>query len=143
MIVNKKKRLSLTIRWQPTEGKPMAEITRWLSSLSIKERREKVAEACLMVLLPYAFEANGKDSRRIERCFWDSQNRLDHYSYAMKQALGINSRSSATDILGEKIFRDGKSSSQTVELEAQTEPEEQNEELDDDLDFSLSLGVLS
>ena len=122
--MDKNNRHSLTIRWQPMEGRPMAKIADWLNSMPCKERREKVAEICLMTLLPYALEANQEEPEIIERCYWEIQERLLQYLFGMKQALGINSESSAINVFQEKMFSDNVNTSQTREPEVTPKQEE-------------------
>lgn len=122
--MDKNNRHSLTIRWQPMEGRPMAKIADWLNSMPCKERREKVAEICLMTLLPYALEANQEEPETIERCYWEIQERLLQYLFGMKQALGINSESSAINVFQKKMFSDNVNSSQTREPEVTPKQEE-------------------
>ncbi len=122
--MDKNNRHSLTIRWQPMEGRPMAKIADWLNSMPCKERREKVAEICLMTLLPYALEANQEEPEIIERCYWEIQERLFQYLFGMKQALGIKSESSAINVFKEKMFSDSVNSSQTREPEVTPKQEE-------------------
>ena len=85
------KRRSLTIRWQSTKGKPFTQVVDWLNTMSIKERRQKVADVCLMTLLPYALEANQKTDEEIERCYWEVHDRLNQYLFSMRQALKVKS----------------------------------------------------
>lgn len=82
-------RLSLTIRWQPTEDKPFANIVEWLNGMSIKERRKKVMEVCMMSLLPYALEAKDKTKEEVEHCYWEVHERINQYLFTMRQVLGI------------------------------------------------------
>ena len=90
-MASKNQLRSLTIRWQPSEGKPLAQVADWLNNMSVRERRKKVAEVCLMTLLPYALEANQKTEEEVERCYWEVRERLFQYLFAMKQVLGIKS----------------------------------------------------
>ena len=134
--MDKYNRHSLTIRWQPTDGKPMAKIADWLNSMPIKERRKKVAEVCLMTLLPYALEANEEEPEVIERCYWDAQNRLDQYGYVMKQSLGINSEPTTTNGFKSKMFSEQVNNSQAREAEVKTEEKKASQK---DMDFIFGL----
>lgn len=134
--MDKYNRHSLTIRWQPTDGKPMAKIADWLNSLPIKERRKKVAEVCMMALLPYALEASQEEPEAIERCYWDAQNRLDQYGYVMKQALGIKSEPATTNVFKEKMFDDGQDISPVIETEVATKQKEADRK---EMDFIFGL----
>lgn len=86
---DKKKLRSLTIRWQPTEDKPFAEIVEWLNRMPIKERRKKVMEVCMMTILPYALQSGGKTEEEIERCYWEVHERLHQHLFVMRQTLQI------------------------------------------------------
>lgn len=115
--MGKNNRHSLTIRWQPTSGKPMAKIADLLNSMPTTERRKKVADLCLMTLLPYALEANQEEPEAIERCYWDVQERLLQYLFTMKQTLRIKSEPPMINALKEKIFTDGHNTSPVIEPE--------------------------
>ncbi len=114
--MSKNNRHSLTIRWQPTDGKPMAKIADLLNSMSLKERREKVADVCLMTLLPYALEANQEEPEDIERCYWEVLERILQYLFIMKQTLGIKSEAPTIKVLKQKLLGDsGNTSPETEE----------------------------
>jgi hypothetical protein len=88
--MDKNKRRSLTIRLQPSDGTPLAVIADWLNHFSKVEKNQRAAEVFLMTLLPYAKEAAGSLPEEIERCYWESLDRLDRYGYVMRQALCIS-----------------------------------------------------
>ncbi|MGK7949894.1 MAG: hypothetical protein AB4368_14195 [Xenococcaceae cyanobacterium] len=136
-MVDKNSRHSLTIRWQPMDGRPMAKIADWLNSMPCKERREKVAEVCLMTLLPYALEANQEKPEDIERSYWETQERVLQYLFVMKKALGIKSESSGGNVFIEKMFSEQVNNSQTREPEVKTK-EKKADQKDMDFIFGLS-----
>ncbi len=136
-MVDKNSRHSLTIRWQPMEGRPMAKVADWLNSMPCKERREKVADVCLMTLLPYALEANQEEREEIERSYWETQERVLQYLFGMRQALGIKSDSSRVNVFIEKMFSENVKISQTIESQVKTE-EKKPDQKDMDFIFGLS-----
>ena len=94
MMEEKRIRLSLTIRCQPTKDKPFANIVNWLNGMPIKERRKTVQEVCMMSLLPYALEASDKTEQEVERCYWEVHERVNQYLFTMRQVLGIKTSNS-------------------------------------------------
>lgn len=86
--MDKEKRRSLTIRLQPRDGRPLAEVVDWLNQMTKAEKNEQAA-VLLMALLPYARAAAGEASQEIERCYWESHHRLDQYLHSMRQELRI------------------------------------------------------
>lgn len=90
-MVQKNKRQSLTMRFQPRDDTPLGKVVKWLNSLPKEERRQKITDVCMMTLLPYALEAAGESPTVVERCYWDVQERLFQYTYCMKQFLSIDS----------------------------------------------------
>lgn len=135
-MVDKNSRHSLTIRWQPMDGRPMAKVADWLNSMPCKERREKVADVCLMTLLPYVLEANQEEREEIERSYWETQERLLQYLFGMRQALGIKSESSGGNVFIEKMFSKNVNVSQTIDSQVKTEEKEADKK---DMDFIFGL----
>lgn len=86
---DKRRTLSLTIRYQPSASDPLANVVDWLKSMNSRDRRDKVEQLCLMTLLPYALEFNGKTEEEIERCYWEVHERLHQNLFVMRQTLGI------------------------------------------------------
>ena len=125
----KKKLLSLTIRWQPTEDKPFADIVEWLNKMPIKERRKKVKEVCMMTVLPYALEASHKTDEEIERCYWEVHERLQGHLFTMRQTLGIKQRV-PFDSYSRVIAGADNMDSSSTKLEVQKEEEVDFQEID-------------
>ena len=86
--MDKDKRRSLTIRLQPRDGRPLAEVVDWLNQMTKAEKNEQAA-MLLMALLPYARATAGETPQEIERCYWESHHRLDQYLHLMRQELKI------------------------------------------------------
>ena len=141
LVVHKNTRHSLTIRIQPRDQTPLAKVVQWLNSLPKEERRKKIIDVCMMTLLPYALEAGQEHPATVERCYWDSQERLFQYVYLMKQSLSIYSDPPTSNVLGIRAFGEhqpikGDSSQQKLGKD-ELEPEEDYINIDMDLAFGL------
>lgn len=88
-------RQSLTIRLQPRENSPFFKIATWLNSMSNDEKNKKVGEGCLMLYLPYALNALGDDTKKIELVYWDVHQQLQNHLFVMRQALGIETKNTS------------------------------------------------
>ena len=88
--MNKKSRVSLSVRLQPYSGTLLAEVASWLNSLERDEVNRLIAEAIIMAYLPYARAATGADQTEIERCCWETQDMLDKHGFNLRQALRIS-----------------------------------------------------
>ena len=86
---DKRRTLSLTIRYQPRANNPLVNVIDWLKSLNTQDRRNKVERLCLMTLLPYALKAKGKTKEEIECSYWEVHERLQEHLFVMRQTLGI------------------------------------------------------
>ena len=100
---NKRRTLSLTIRYQPNANDPLANVVDWLKSMNSRDRRDKVEQLCLMTLLPYALESSGKTEEEIERCYWEVHERLLQHLFAMRQTLRIKASISSSSYSEKKI----------------------------------------
>ena len=87
--MNKKSRVSLSVRLQPYSGTLLAEVASWLNSLERDEVNRLIAEAIIMAYLPYARAATGADQTEIERCCWETQDMLDKHGFNLRQALRV------------------------------------------------------
>ena len=87
--MSRRKRVSLSIRLQPYEGSLLAEVANWLKQMEKGEANRRVEEALLMAYLPYARAAQGEDEKEIERCCWETQDRLNNHGFLMRQALRV------------------------------------------------------
>ena len=87
--MSRRKRVSLSIRLQPYEGSLLAEVANWLKGMEKGEANRRVEEALLMAYLPYARAAQGEDESEIERCCWETQDRLNSHGFLMRQALRV------------------------------------------------------
>jgi len=84
-----KKRVSLSVRLQPYSESVLAEVVNWLNSLDKGEANRLIGEALLMAYLPYARAMAGEDREEIERCCWETTDRLNGHGFLMRQALRV------------------------------------------------------
>lgn len=88
--MNKDNRRNFTLRLQPSDGTLLAEVIDWLKSMSLRERRKKVEEAFIILMLPYARKARfDKGAEEIEGCYWSTHEQIIQYLYVMQQTLGV------------------------------------------------------
>ena len=86
----KKKRYSLSLRFQPYEGDLMAEIVQYLQELPKDEVMHKVADALITTLLPYArYCSMNFTPEQIRLACFEAQNSLDKHGRNMRLALGV------------------------------------------------------
>jgi hypothetical protein len=88
--MNKRKRVSLSIRLQPYSGTLLAEVVEWLNSHENDEKNSLIADAVIMAYLPYARASKDASPSEIERCCWETQNMLDKYGFNLRQALQVS-----------------------------------------------------
>jgi hypothetical protein len=84
-----RKRVSLSVRLQPYSDSLLAEVVNWLNSLDKGEANRLIGEALLMAYLPYARAMAGEDREEIERCCWETTDRLNSHGFMMRQALRV------------------------------------------------------
>lgn len=90
MSRTKRIRVSLSLRLQPYEGDPMAEVAEYLNSLPKDEVNRKVADILVAALLPYSRYHSGKyTSEQLRFACWESQDCLNKHASNMRLALGI------------------------------------------------------
>lgn len=89
--MNQKKRLSLSVntRLQPYPNTLMAEVAEWLNSHETSQKNDLIAEALIMAYLPYARAKQGVSQMEIERCCWETQDRLDKHGFNLRQSLYV------------------------------------------------------
>jgi hypothetical protein len=87
--VAKRRRLSLSVRLQPYEGTTLAEVVEWLNSMERDEMSRLLNDALVMAYLPYARKEVGETKDEIERCCWETQDRLMNHGFNMRQALRV------------------------------------------------------
>jgi hypothetical protein len=86
----RKKRVSLSLRLQPYEGDPMAEVVDYLNSLPKDEVSRKVADILVAALLPLARYHNGKYTPdQLRFACWESQDSLNKHGSNTRLALGV------------------------------------------------------
>ncbi len=86
----RRKRVSLSLRLQPYEGDPMAEVAEYLNSRSKDEVNRKVADILVAALLPYARYDSGKYTpEQLRFACWESQDCLNKHGSNTRLALGV------------------------------------------------------
>ncbi|MHC5675659.1 hypothetical protein [Nostoc sp.] len=90
MSRTRRKRVSLSLRLQPYEGDPMAEVVDYLNSLPKDEVNRKVADILVATLLPYARYHSGKYTQeQLRFACWEAQDSLNKHGSNMRLALGV------------------------------------------------------
>ena len=87
--MNKRKRVSLSIRLQPYSGTLLSEVVDWLNSQEKDEKNDLVASALIMAYLPLARADQNVSLAEIERCCWETQNMLDKHGSNLRQSLRV------------------------------------------------------
>jgi hypothetical protein len=86
----RKKRVSLSLRLQPYDGDPMAEVVDYLNSLPKDEVNRKVADILVAALLPLARYHNGNYTpSQLRFACWESQDSLNKHGSNTRFALGV------------------------------------------------------
>ena len=125
--MKKSRRRNFMLRLQPDDGTLLAEVVDWLQSIPLGERRQKVEEAFLILMLPYARKAKFEQgSEEIESCYWSTHNRVMQYLYMMQQTLEIKSVGSIDPILS--MLPGKREETQSVNYEIDVEEEEEEDE---------------
>lgn len=90
MSRTRRKRVSLSLRLQPYEGDPMAEVVDYLNSLPKDEVNRKVADILVAALLPYARYHNGKYTQeQLRFACWEAQDCLNKHGSNMRLAMSV------------------------------------------------------
>lgn len=84
----KRVRKSLSLRLQPYEGTPLAEIAVYLNSLDRQEANQRVGDI-LAFLLPIARKYGGESNEEVERAYWSAYGALERLFYLMAQELRV------------------------------------------------------
>ncbi|HLO48238.1 MAG TPA: hypothetical protein VK211_07440 [Kamptonema sp.] len=84
----KRARKSLSLRLQPYEGTPLAEIATYLNSLDRQEANQRVGDI-LAFLLPIARKYGGESNEEVERAYWSAYGALERLFYLMAQELRV------------------------------------------------------
>ena len=87
--MSRRKRVSLSVRLQPYSDSLLAEVVNWLNSMDKGEANRLIGEALLMAYLPYARADRGEPRDEIERCCWETTDRLNSHGFMMRQALRV------------------------------------------------------
>lgn len=101
MPEQRRKRLSLSIRLQPYEGDPLAEVAAWLNEMVSRDANRLIENALLMAFLAYArFDAGEYDEQEIRRACLECCDALDKHASKMRQAMRVEqpSRSVVTTV---------------------------------------------
>lgn len=91
MPKNNRVRKSLSLRLQPYEGTPLAEVADYLNSLDKEEATRKIGEILVMAFLPYArLETNKPTSNKLNSAFLIARDMADKHFGVMALALGLD-----------------------------------------------------
>ncbi len=123
------KRISLSLRLQSTENKPLGEVITYLKSLSGDEMRREVADILIMTLLPYARYHNGKcTAGELRSTCWEAQDSLDKHGSNMRFALGVE----------QSKFLQYRSQQSSPDNSANLEPEDEIKQEDENISVESS-----
>ncbi|GEM_PF-1800510 len=87
---NRKKRVSLSLRFQPYEGDLLAEVVNYLNDLPRDEVQRKVADILVTALLPIARYTSGKyTTNELHVACWEAQDSLNKHCAHMRLAIGV------------------------------------------------------
>ncbi|MFB2833100.1 hypothetical protein [Floridanema evergladense] len=86
--MSKRARKSLSLRLQPYEGTPLAEIASYLNSLDRPEANQRVIDI-LTFLLPIARKYSGESTEEVEKAYWSTYATIERLFYLMAQELRI------------------------------------------------------
>ncbi|MEM7761335.1 MAG: hypothetical protein AAF298_24880 [Cyanobacteria bacterium P01_A01_bin.40] len=87
--MSKRKRVSLSTRLQPYSGTLVAEVVEWLNEHDNSEKNDLIAKAVVMAYLPYARASQDVSKTELERCCWETQDRLDKHGFNLRSSLQI------------------------------------------------------
>jgi hypothetical protein len=91
MPKNNRVRKSLSLRLQPYEGTPLAEVVDYLNSLDKEEATRKIGEILVMAFLPYArLEGDKSTSNKLNSAFLIARDMADKHFGVMALALGLD-----------------------------------------------------
>lgn len=125
--MKKNNRRNFILRLQPGDGTLLAEVTDWLQSIPVEERREKVEEAFIIMMLPYVKKAKIEhEFDEVESSYWNTYNRLMHYLYIMQEKLGIKATQPIPSLLSISAEKTAQSMSDEVDIEDEDEEEFDN-----------------
>lgn len=84
----KRRRKSLSLRLQPYEETPLAEVADYLNSLDRQEANQKVGEI-LAFFLALARKDSGESDEEVERAYWSAYAAIEKLFYLMAQELRV------------------------------------------------------
>ena len=88
--MTKRQRKSLSVRLQPYEGSPMAEVAAFLNALDDRDKLRRVEDVLVMCLLPYARQWLGKDDpEELRRACLEACDAMDKHASTLRQALRV------------------------------------------------------
>lgn len=99
MPKNNRVRKSLSLRLQPYEGTPLAEVADYLNSLDREEATRKIGEILVMAFLPYArcsqtelcpSQSDKSTSNKLNSAFLIARDMADKHFGVMALALGLD-----------------------------------------------------
>ena len=91
MPKTKRVRKSLSLRLQPYEGTPLAEVADYLNSLDKEEATRRIGEILVMAFLPYASKGNAEcKTDKLRSTFLIARDMADKHFGIMALALGLD-----------------------------------------------------
>jgi hypothetical protein len=91
MPKTKRVRKSLSLRLQPYEDTPLAEVADYLNSLDKEEATRRIGEILVMAFLPYASKGNGHcNTDKLRSAFLIARDMADKHFGIMALALGLD-----------------------------------------------------
>jgi hypothetical protein len=88
-----KARKSLSIRLQPYEGTPMAEVADYLNGLDSGTMQRKVEDLLVLGLLAYARLEQGVEAERLRLTCLECCDGLEKHTAIMRLAIGVENES--------------------------------------------------
>ena len=85
-----KKRHSFSLRLQPMNGTPLAEVVDWLNALGAQEKKELIGDILTMTCLALARAEAGEPREQVESCYWKTNERLENFQFTLGLRLRIN-----------------------------------------------------
>lgn len=88
--MTKRGRKSFSVRLQPYEGSPMAEVAEFLNALDDREKLRRVEDVLVMCLLPYARLWLGEaDPEELRRACLEACDAMDKHASTLRQTLRV------------------------------------------------------
>jgi hypothetical protein len=97
-----KSRKSLSLRLQPYEGTPMAEVADYLNDLDTGSMQRKVEDLLVLGLLAYARLEQGAEAERLRLTALECCDGLDKHAATIRLAIGVEPVSGHEQTLTQK-----------------------------------------